>query len=294
MAVFIAAFVVPALALAGRSDRAQTNRPRLDTAKGGDLEGYRKGEERRRARRQTKEARDERRRSRTAFGRLSRTEAIRTMREKHPEVIEQPIFDSMPLREGERVEKYVGDFGARIKDKEGKRRVLDSTLPLRSDLGSGDMKPVDLALADRGASLEPKNALVRTKIQERLGDGIRFPGGDLGLRLQSPSPEARAEVVENRAFYGDALPDINAAKVLDRVTQKGAPFPGYKGGGKFDNSGTGMVLPRSNADGPITYRKWDVNPYIKGQNRGPERLVTGSEGSAYSTRDHYESFVKIR
>jgi len=81
---------------------------------------------------------------------------------------------------------------------------------------------------------------------------------------------------------------------LDRVTQKGAPFPGFKGGGKFDNSGTGMVLPRSNADGPITYRKWDVNPYIKGQNRGPERLVTGSEGSAYSTRDHYESFVKIR
>jgi len=37
-----------------------------------------------------------------------------------------------------------------------------------------------------------------------------------------------------------------------------------------------------------------VNPRMPGKNRGPERLVTGSDGSAYYTADHYKSFIKIR
>jgi len=44
----------------------------------------------------------------------------------------------------------------------------------------------------------------------------------------------------------------------------------------------------------ITYRECDVNPYVKGQNRGPERIVTGSDGSAYFTSDHYSSFTQMR
>jgi guanyl-specific ribonuclease Sa len=55
-----------------------------------------------------------------------------------------------------------------------------------------------------------------------------------------------------------------------------------------------MRLPESGPNGPITYREWDVNPNIKGVDRGKERLVTGSDGSAYSTRDHYDTFVRIR
>ncbi|WP_461109531.1 ribonuclease domain-containing protein [Tessaracoccus terricola] len=39
--------------------------------------------------------------------------------------------------------------------------------------------------------------------------------------------------------------------------------------------------------------KWDLYPQDAGP-RGMERLVTGSDGSAYYTRDHYESFVTMR
>jgi len=61
-----------------------------------------------------------------------------------------------------------------------------------------------------------------------------------------------------------------------------------------DGRGGGQVLPRQDAKGnSITYREWDVNPYT-GANRGPERLVTGSDGSAWYTTDHYNSFVRIR
>lgn len=48
-----------------------------------------------------------------------------------------------------------------------------------------------------------------------------------------------------------------------------------------------------NAVKAITYREWDVNPKIKGVDRGEERLVTGSDGSAYYTADHYQTFIHI-
>jgi RHS repeat-associated protein len=77
--------------------------------------------------------------------------------------------------------------------------------------------------------------------------------------------------------------------VLNRIDAKGAPLPGYKGGSVFKNS-QGR-LPE--IDG-VTYREWDVNPYVKGVNRGAERLVTGSDGSAYFTGDHYDTFLMFR
>jgi guanyl-specific ribonuclease Sa len=59
-------------------------------------------------------------------------------------------------------------------------------------------------------------------------------------------------------------------------------------------SGGGQVLPKTDAKGnPITYREWDINPYKKGMNRGAERVVTGSDGKAYYTNDHYKTFTEI-
>ncbi|GEA81425.1 ribonuclease domain-containing protein [Cellulomonas uda] len=80
-----------------------------------------------------------------------------------------------------------------------------------------------------------------------------------------------------------------AWSVLNRIDAKGAPLPGYKGGSVFKNS-QGR-LPETPG---VTYREWDVNPYAKGVKRGPERIVTGSDGSAYWTGDHYNTFVMFR
>ena len=44
----------------------------------------------------------------------------------------------------------------------------------------------------------------------------------------------------------------------------------------------------------ITYREWDVNPKPATGRRDAERIVTGSDGSAYYTSDHYQTFRKIR
>jgi RHS repeat-associated protein len=80
-----------------------------------------------------------------------------------------------------------------------------------------------------------------------------------------------------------------AWNVLNRVDAKGAPLPGYKGGKVFEN--TRGRLPQTPG---VTYREWDTNPYVKGVNRGPERIVTGSDGSAYWTGDHYDTSLMFR
>jgi guanyl-specific ribonuclease Sa len=69
------------------------------------------------------------------------------------------------------------------------------------------------------------------------------------------------------------------------------------GGNKFHNLGKNgqEILPRTDASGnAIEYKEWDVNTHVPGVNRGAERLVTGSDGSAYYTGNHYDTFVKIR
>ncbi|WP_308736956.1 ribonuclease domain-containing protein [Mycobacterium persicum] len=54
-------------------------------------------------------------------------------------------------------------------------------------------------------------------------------------------------------------------------------------------------LPTTDASGkPITYQEWDVNPKVPGEDRGDERIVTGSDGSAWYTTDHYATFRRIR
>jgi guanyl-specific ribonuclease Sa len=88
-----------------------------------------------------------------------------------------------------------------------------------------------------------------------------------------------------------------ARRVLKSIDIHGRAPAGYEGGRTFYNLGRDgeESLPRRDAYGwPIHYREWDVNPHIPGRNRGPERLVTGSDGSAYYTSDHYRTFKKIR
>jgi ribonuclease T1 len=54
-------------------------------------------------------------------------------------------------------------------------------------------------------------------------------------------------------------------------------------------------LPPTDGSGkPITYQEWDVNPKVPGQDRGNERIVTGSDGSAWYSPDHYQTFQRLR
>jgi ribonuclease T1 len=86
--------------------------------------------------------------------------------------------------------------------------------------------------------------------------------------------------------------------VLKYVEEHHEAPAGYEGGREFHNSGGRdgeESLPRRDDRGrQVMYREWDVNRKVAGVNRGAERLITGSDGSAYYTMDHYRTFTKIR
>jgi guanyl-specific ribonuclease Sa len=135
-----------------------------------------------------------------------------------------------------------------------------------------------------------------------LKDGSTVAAVSLGDQLESlnhqtadktfdlfskTSTEAKAEPAPAKEIPEKAL---NVLKVVD---EKGEAPEGYEGGRHFLN--VEKHLPLTDDKGrQIKYREWDVNPLKMGVNRGVERLITGSDGSAYYTDDHYKSFKKIR
>jgi len=90
------------------------------------------------------------------------------------------------------------------------------------------------------------------------------------------------------------LPALNTLGVIDDTGKSPANTPG---GSTFRNDGRGggQMLPPTDGHGnAITYREWDVNSRPTSGPRDAQRLVTGSDGSAYYTGDHYQTFEQIR
>lgn len=81
-------------------------------------------------------------------------------------------------------------------------------------------------------------------------------------------------------------------EVLKYIKENGAAPDGYVGGRKFGNYEKQLPQKDKN-ERRINYQEWDVNPKQQGRNRGAERLVTGSDGRAYYTKNHYKSFIEI-
>ncbi|MFV0390171.1 MAG: ribonuclease domain-containing protein [Pyrinomonadaceae bacterium] len=84
-----------------------------------------------------------------------------------------------------------------------------------------------------------------------------------------------------------------AISVLNYVKVNGEPMDGFVGGRTFSNRE--KLLPETDESGNrIKYQEWDVNPKVNGQNRGTERICTGSDGRSWYTNDHYRTFTEIK
>lgn len=84
----------------------------------------------------------------------------------------------------------------------------------------------------------------------------------------------------------------NALKILKYVRENSVAMSGYVGGRRFGNF-EGLLPKKDESGKRIDYQEWDVNPKIQGKNRGAERLVTGTDGKAYYSDDHYGSFLLV-
>ncbi|MBL1075031.1 ribonuclease [Nocardia sp. 2] len=102
----------------------------------------------------------------------------------------------------------------------------------------------------------------------------------------STAAPSRAPGVPDRAYA--TLTEIDAGRWPDS-----ANAPGTQGGETWNNRE--RRLPATDSAGQrITYQEWDVNPKKRGQTRDAERIVTGSDGTAWYTGDHYKTFTRMR
>ncbi|MGF6880634.1 ribonuclease T1 [Nocardia sp. GAS34] len=94
---------------------------------------------------------------------------------------------------------------------------------------------------------------------------------------------------------GCAIPDRawQTLKLIDAGEWPPNDGSGTKGGTTWtDREGS---LPRTGANGnPVHYTEWDVNEKQPGQTRDAERIVTGDDGTAWYTGDHYARFCQMR
>ncbi|WP_184629030.1 ribonuclease domain-containing protein [Pedobacter cryoconitis] len=77
-----------------------------------------------------------------------------------------------------------------------------------------------------------------------------------------------------------------AYTVASYVEKNGRAPKGYAGGTLFQNRE--KRLPQT-----TNYKEYDINPKVRGRNRGAERIIISFDGSRYYTGDHYKTFIKF-
>ncbi|MEO8584284.1 MAG: ribonuclease domain-containing protein [Flavitalea sp.] len=111
----------------------------------------------------------------------------------------------------------------------------------------------------------------------------------------APSGSLPSTTVTQNSLSGttdNAIPE-KVFEVLKYIRSNHHSMEGYVGGRVFSNRE--KIVPHQDNNGnSIHYQEWDVNVRVPGQNRGTERLLTGSDGRAWYTNDHYQSFREIK
>jgi len=133
----------------------------------------------------------------------------------------------------------------------------------------------------KSASVQPSSARAKPGATTRAAPSSSEPSSSAAKTTQQASTDAPARVLAT-------LVEIDAGRWPDS-----ANAPGTKGGITFRNS-EGRLPAVGAGGGRVVYQEWDVNPKKNGQGRDAERIVTGNDGSAWYTLDHYDTFVRIR
>jgi ribonuclease T1 len=98
-------------------------------------------------------------------------------------------------------------------------------------------------------------------------------------------------IIEKQEIKNDKVPD-EAYEVANYVYEYNEAPKGYVGGRKFENRE--KRLPKTDAKNKyIEYKEYDIYPKQKGKDRGPHRIVLGSDHKRYYTGNHYKTFIEF-
>ncbi|MGV0153912.1 ribonuclease domain-containing protein [Rhodococcus sp. GB-02] len=133
----------------------------------------------------------------------------------------------------------------------------------------------------KSSSIQSSSVQAKPGATTKAAPSSSAPSSSAAKTTQQTNSDAPARVLAT-------LVEIDAKRWPDS-----ANAPGTKGGITFRNS-EGRLPAVGAGGGRVVYQEWDVNPKKNGQGRDAERIVTGNDGSAWYTLDHYDTFVRIR
>ncbi|MFE5876210.1 ribonuclease domain-containing protein [Rhodococcus sp. NPDC056506] len=133
----------------------------------------------------------------------------------------------------------------------------------------------------KSSSVQSSSVQAKPGATTKAAPSSSAPSSSAAKTTQQANSDAPARVLAT-------LVEIDAGRWPDS-----ANAPGTKGGITFRNS-EGRLPAVGAGGGRVLYQEWDVNAKKNGQGRDAERIVTGNDGSAWYTLDHYDTFVRIR
>jgi tripartite motif-containing protein 71 len=137
-------------------------------------------------------------RSRTAFSDYRRREAVALAERVFG--IAAPHWTAPQDQGSGKITGYVGENMAQEVLPDGKHVLVDSSLPLRSSVGDGQLQPVSLGLSSTGAGYVPANPLVPVVIGKNAAEGVSFEFGLQMAPVAHADPEA-PQVVGDSVFF---------------------------------------------------------------------------------------------
>lgn len=110
-------------------------------------------------------------------------------------------------------------------------------------------------------------------------------------RKEATTVSTKSEVAKSEHSMEGSIPPEAFTTWAYIQTHQTAPN-GYIGGRVFKNLEKHLpILPPNQHTG---YVEWDIYPKVKGENRGPHRLVSYQFKRAWYTPDHYNTFIELK
>jgi hypothetical protein len=155
------------------------------------------------------EAIRQREESRTAFDDLSSVAAKELLSSAFAEML--TLLDGDPARvlSDLQIEEIVGDYGALVPDGDGGSQLVESPIPIRSQVPGKEAKPVDLSLKESESGFVAETPAIDTRLPDLLGGEIRI-GEELAISsLPGDGAVSAARLGDKDLFFGNTDTDTD-------------------------------------------------------------------------------------
>lgn len=154
-----------------------------------------------------KRARD---RDRTAFADQGRDEALETLTDAFPEIVNAPPWRPLELGDGDRLIGYTSAYTAKVDAEDGGTVIVDSQLPLRARQdGAGALRPLSYDMQSGSKSFQLENPLVPLVIHKDLDDGIALPDQRFSVRPSGADSTSPPMLVGDKVLYANLVTDTD-------------------------------------------------------------------------------------